>query len=63
MNIHVFESMRRLLRDQRGLTTVEYVIVLCLIAGLAVGSWQTFGDNVNRYLGKATSDIEAAMPK
>jgi Flp pilus assembly pilin Flp len=50
--------LRRLRRDERGLTTVEYVIVLCLIAALAVGAWGEFGDNVNDYLQKATRDID-----
>jgi Flp pilus assembly pilin Flp len=53
--------LRRLQRDERGLTTVEYVIVLCLIAAFAVGAWGEFGDNVNDYLEKATRDIDTEM--
>jgi Flp pilus assembly pilin Flp len=30
-------------RDQRGLTTVEYAIVLCVIVAVAVGTWDSFG--------------------
>jgi len=63
MNTHIFESMRRLHSDQRGLTTVEYVIVLCLIAALAVGTWKEFGDNVKGYLVTAKDGIGAAMPQ
>ena len=63
MNIHIFDWLRRLLREQRGLTTVEYVIVLCLIAVVAVGTWQTFGSNVKGYLDKATTDIGTEMAK
>jgi Flp pilus assembly pilin Flp len=44
---------RRLLADTRGLTTVEYTIVLCLIAALSVGSWAAFGGNIERYLSSA----------
>jgi Flp pilus assembly pilin Flp len=62
MNSRIFDSMRRLLREQHGLTTVEYVIVLCLIAAVAVGTWQEFGANVQTYLLKAKGDIETAMP-
>jgi Flp pilus assembly pilin Flp len=53
---------RRLVADARGLTTVEYTIVLCLIAALCVAAWKNFGDNVNGYIGKATNDIAASMP-
>jgi Flp pilus assembly pilin Flp len=41
------------LPDQAGLTTVEYVIVLCLIAAVAVASWQIFGDHVLGWLEQA----------
>jgi Flp pilus assembly pilin Flp len=44
---------RRLLADTRGLTTVEYTIVLCLIVALCVGSWAAFGDDLDRYLSGA----------
>jgi Flp pilus assembly pilin Flp len=63
MNIHILDSMRRLLREQRGLTTVEYVIVLCLIAVVAVGTWQKFGSNVEGYLDTAKTSIETEMAK
>jgi Flp pilus assembly pilin Flp len=61
MNAHIRESLRRLEHDERGLTTVEYVIVLCLIAGLAVGTWGEFGQNVKDHLSKTMGDIENAM--
>ena len=35
-----------LARDERGLSTVEYVIILVLIAAAAIGSWVTFGGKV-----------------
>ena len=35
--------LSRLRTDQRGLTTVEYAIVLCLISAVVVGTWQTLG--------------------
>lgn len=45
-------------RDQRGLSTVEYAIILCLIAAFAVGTWQEFGKMVEGALDKATQDID-----
>ncbi|HEX7478380.1 MAG TPA: hypothetical protein VF331_11280 [Polyangiales bacterium] len=52
---------RKLVTDQRGLTTVEYVIALGLIAAVAVGSWKIFGDNVKKHLDASTGSIEAAF--
>ncbi len=45
-------------RDQRGLSTVEYAIILCLIAAFSVGTWQKFGEMVEKSLGKSTGKIE-----
>lgn len=46
-----------LLRDERGLSTVEYVIILVLIAVMAIGVWQTFGDAIMAQVSGATQDI------
>ena len=35
-----------LLADTRGLTTVEYIIILCLIAVVGFAVWQRFGKTV-----------------
>ncbi len=37
---------RSLMRDQRGLTTVEYIIVLGLIAVVGIAAWQQFGETL-----------------
>jgi len=47
--------------DQRGLTTVEYAIVLCLIAALSVGAWNAFGKNVQTYLKDSTKTIDTEV--
>lgn len=39
--------------DQRGLTTVEYIIVLGLVAIVGIAAWQQFGETL-------TGEIEAA---
>jgi Flp pilus assembly pilin Flp len=56
-------SFRKLVTDHRGLTTVEYVIALGLIAAVAVGSWKTFGNNVKTHLTNASDSIETAFGK
>jgi len=40
------KSSRTLMRDQRGLTTVEYIIVLGLIAVVGIAAWQQFGETL-----------------
>ncbi|MEM7138195.1 MAG: Flp family type IVb pilin [Myxococcota bacterium] len=42
-----------LVDDQRGLTTVEYIIVLGLIAVVGIAAWQQFGETL-------TGEIQAA---
>lgn len=46
MNIRMQSIVNRLRLDERGLTTVEYVIVLCLIAAVAVTTWAEFGNKI-----------------
>ena len=38
----------RLAGDTRGLSTVEYVILLALVAIIAIGVWKMFGGNVKK---------------
>lgn len=40
----------RLLRDTRGLTTVEYVILATAVVIVAFAAWREFGDTVKRKL-------------
>jgi len=44
---------RNLVADKRGLTTVEYIIVLGLIAVVGIAAWQQFGETL-------AGEIEAA---
>jgi Flp pilus assembly pilin Flp len=37
---------KNLLTDKRGLTTVEYIIVLGLIAVVGIAAWQQFGETL-----------------
>jgi Flp pilus assembly pilin Flp len=39
-------AKRRLTQDERGLTTVEYIIILVLIAVGGIGAWNAFGGNL-----------------
>ncbi|MGB5191520.1 MAG: hypothetical protein WBN70_00960 [Polyangiales bacterium] len=46
-------NMRNLVADKHGLTTVEYIIVLGLIAVVGIAAWQQFGETL-------TGEIQAA---
>jgi Flp pilus assembly pilin Flp len=46
-----------LVNNTRGLSTVEYVIILCLLAVLAIGTWNKFGGAVRDKLDVATGKI------
>jgi len=47
-----------LVRDQAGLSTVEYVIILVLIASISIITWKTFGNQVKGGLDKASSNFK-----
>jgi Flp pilus assembly pilin Flp len=51
----------RLERDQHGLTTVEYAIILCVIVAVAVGTWKSFGEIVHKSLKASSTDINTAI--
>jgi Flp pilus assembly pilin Flp len=48
---------QRLVTDERGLSTVEYIIVLCLIVVVGIGVWQLFGTAVTGRVTNATNQI------
>jgi Flp pilus assembly pilin Flp len=53
---------RSLLRDVRGLTTVEYIIILCLIAVVGFGVWQKFGTKVKGKVNDSTNEMDEILP-
>lgn len=52
---------RALLADERGLTTVEYIIVLCLIAVVGFAIWKQFGQTVE-YKAKGATNVVNDLP-
>ena len=61
MTAWIGTRLDRLRADQRGLTTVEYAIVLCLIAAVVVTTWQKFGKDVKDKLVTQTDRISGQM--
>lgn len=52
------EGFGNAVRDERGLSTVEYIIILILIAVAGIGLWRAFGDSVAEKIGTATSEVQ-----
>lgn len=45
--IHTLSTrMERLRKDETGLTTVEYIICLSLVALAGIGVWEVFGETI-----------------
>ncbi|MCZ7682642.1 MAG: hypothetical protein M5U28_29140 [Sandaracinaceae bacterium] len=57
MKLKKSQKLTGLLRDERGLTTVEYIIILCLIAVVGFAIWKKFGDTVKQKVGGAEGVI------
>lgn len=57
MKIKKSNNLAGLLRDERGLTTVEYIIILCLIAVVGFAIWKKFGETVKQKVGGADNVI------
>ena len=51
----------QLVRDERGLSTIEYVIILVLVAAISIGTWSVFGHSVKCALGIANDTIGAGI--
>ncbi len=62
--MNVMNRLRRaagrhsLARDERGLSTVEYVIILVLVAAAAIGLWVSFGTVLRTKIGAATNELD-----
>lgn len=51
-------ALRQFAEDEAGLSTVEYIIILILIAVLAIGVWRSFGQAVQDQVETSTGEIE-----
>ena len=51
------ESKKSLVKDEEGLSTVEYIIILILIAVIAIVAWQSFGSAVKSKVQGATTNV------
>jgi len=51
-------SFSKLRRGNRGVTSVEYVIILVVVACLAIGLWKSFGKSIQKQVSDAQTDVE-----
>ncbi len=54
-----YTSIRKLHSDDRGLSTVEYVIILVLIAAAAVAAWTTLGGHIRDKIKSADDSVNS----
>jgi Flp pilus assembly pilin Flp len=52
--------MLKLWKDEEGLTTVEYALLLSLVAIGAIAAWQTLGSRIRTTVLNATSSLPAS---
>jgi len=45
-------------KGNRGVTSVEYVIILVVVACLAIGLWKAFGASIRKQIQTSQTDIE-----
>jgi Flp pilus assembly pilin Flp len=55
-------NVRALIKDTEGLSTVEYVIILILIAVVGITAWRTFGNTVVGKINSGNSQISGLGP-
>jgi len=56
----MFEMVKGLWKDEDGLTTVEYALLLALLVVAAIGVWTGFGGKVRTAVTASGTQIEAA---
>lgn len=56
------EKIRNILNalraDERGLSTVEYVIILVLVAVLGIGVWRSLGGTIRAQVSDSTTQLD-----
>lgn len=56
------KNLRTLHTDIEGLSTVEYVIILILIAVVGIAAWRTFGNTVVSKINSGNSQVSGLGP-
>ena len=54
----MLRALKELWRDEAGLTTVEYALLLVLVAIAAIAAWRTLGQNVSSTVEQVNNTLE-----
>lgn len=54
--------MRELWKDEEGLTTVEYALLLALVVVAGIAAWQGLGNTVQDTVTRSGTEIAGAQP-
>jgi Flp pilus assembly pilin Flp len=60
VNLRRITALHQLVRS-RGLSTVEYVIILVLVAAVSVATWTAFGKKMKEALGLGAGHIDSCL--
>jgi Flp pilus assembly pilin Flp len=60
--IRIQMAIDSLRKDDQGLTTVEYIIILALIAIAAIAAWTTFGSSI-QVQAEGSADTIGGLPR
>ncbi len=55
-------KLRSFIRDEEGVTMVEYALILALVAVVAIVAWQTLGSKINNAVKSANDAIPNSSP-
>jgi Flp pilus assembly pilin Flp len=62
MNLTPLERARRLLRDERGQSSTEYVLLVAIVVITAVGAFNLFNQGIVGYYQRITMVVSLPIP-
>lgn len=58
----MFKLLRKLLKDEQGVTAIEYGLVIALIAVAGIFAMSVLGDSLNQTFNAINTELENATP-
>ena len=56
----MINKIKSIWKDEEGLTTVEYALLMALLVVAAIGVWTAFGQKIQTAVSSSSSAIDAA---
>lgn len=56
----MLRKLTRFIKEEEGVTMVEYALILALVAIVAIGAWASLGESIKAKLITAGGAVEAA---